>query len=78
MTFECDGPALPAYKAGSGVNEVYVNLGTAIYLSKAWMLGAGLRYGRIVGDAADSPLVDQRGSENQVIGGIGLAYVMWD
>lgn len=69
---------LPAYKAGSGVNEVYVNLGTAIYLSKAWMLGAGLRYGRIVGDAADSPLVDQRGSENQVIGGIGLAYVMWD
>lgn len=68
---------LPAYKAGSGIHEAYVNLGTALYLSKEWVLGAGLRYGRITGDAADSPLVDQRGSENQVIGGIGVAYIGW-
>lgn len=69
--------ALPGHKAGSGINEAYVNLGTAIYLSKEWMLGAGLRYGRITGDAADSSLVDQRGSKSQLIGGIGLAYLWW-
>lgn len=68
---------LPAYKAEGGLNEYFLTAGAAVYLSRQWMLGAGVRYGRISGDAADSPIVDQRGSANQVMAGIGLAYIWW-
>ena len=68
---------LPGYKAEGGLNEYFVSAGVAVYLSRQWLLGAGVRYGRITGDAADSPIVDQRGSANQVTGGIGLAYIGW-
>jgi MipA family protein len=66
---------LPAFKAEGGMNEYYLTVGTAVYLSREWVVGAGVRYSRITGDAADSPLVDQRGDENQVVGGIGVAYI---
>jgi outer membrane scaffolding protein for murein synthesis (MipA/OmpV family) len=62
---------LPSFKADSGENECHLSAGTVVYLSREWVPGAGVRYGRITGDAADSPLGDQRGDENQVIGGIG-------
>jgi outer membrane scaffolding protein for murein synthesis (MipA/OmpV family) len=29
---------------------------------------------RLVGDAADSPIVDDAGSPNQISGGLGAAY----
>lgn len=68
---------LPSFKAASGVNEYFASVGTAIYLSREWVLGAGLRYGRVTGDAADSPIVDQRGDPSQLTAGIGVAYILW-
>jgi outer membrane scaffolding protein for murein synthesis (MipA/OmpV family) len=35
-----------------------------------------VHYSRLFGYAADSPIVDQRGSENQFIAGVGIGY-MW-
>jgi outer membrane protein len=37
------------------------------------MFGYG-RYERLVGDAADSPIVREFGSRNQLSGGLGLTY----
>lgn len=40
-------------------------------LSERWLLKAGGRYGRLLGDAADSPVVE---TENQFSGVLGLGY----
>jgi outer membrane protein len=69
--------ALPFYTVGSGMNQYFANLSAITYLSKNWALAAGVRYARISGDAADSPLVATQGSVNQLIGGIGLTYLGW-
>ena len=43
-------------------------------LSPNWHLAGGLIYSRLVGDAADSPVTDDRGSANQFFAGLGIAY----
>jgi outer membrane protein len=45
-------------------------------LGPRWFAGAGAFYQRLTGDAADSPIVTQRGDRNQwtVGGGIGYAW----
>lgn len=65
---------LPGYTADSGLNSFDITPMAVMHLSSSWHLGAGLRYSRLVGDAADSPLVKDRGDENQFVGGIGLVY----
>lgn len=64
-----------AYDASSGVASWNIPFGVTTFLSKEWMLSVGGRYERMVSDAKDSPVVDERGDENQWIGGIGLSYV---
>ncbi|SDP22641.1 Outer membrane scaffolding protein for murein synthesis, MipA/OmpV family [Filomicrobium insigne] len=62
---------LSAYDATSGIKDVHFELGTRIDLTDRWQLRAGARYGRLLGDAADSPIVE---TENQFSGMIGAAY----
>ncbi|MDG4551498.1 MAG: MipA/OmpV family protein [Candidatus Contendobacter sp.] len=45
-----------------------------LHLSPQWHLGAGVMYSRLVGDAADSPIIAERGSKNQSIYGVGALY----
>jgi len=68
---------LPFFTADGGVNEYYAILGGVLYLSRNWILAAGIRGAIIAGDPADSPLVDQRGDSTQWIGGIGIGYAFW-
>lgn len=68
---------LPFFTADGGVNEYYAILGGVFYLSKNWILAAGVRGSVIAGDPADSPIVDQRGDSTQWIGGIGIGYAFW-
>ncbi len=44
------------------------------YLNENLIAGAGVRWERLIGDAEDSPAVDDRGDDNQFIGGVGLAF----
>ena len=37
-------------------------------------LEAGVRYSRLLSDAKDSPVVDERGSASQLAGGVGVLY----
>jgi MipA family protein len=62
---------LPVYTPDAGIKDVYFELGGTMDLSDRWLLKAGGRYGRLLGDAADSPVV---ASENQLSGVLGLAY----
>jgi outer membrane protein len=66
---------LPFFEADGGVQQYFLTAGVVTYLSKEWLLGAGVRYARLTGDAADSPVVDDRGDENQWIGGIAVGYI---
>ena len=43
-------------------------------LSREWNLVFAVTYTRLLGDAADSPVVDDEGSENQFMGGILVTY----
>ena len=62
---------LPVYTPDAGIKDVFFELGGTMDLSDRWLLKAGGRYGRLLGDAADSPVVE---TENQLSGVLGLGY----
>ncbi len=62
---------LVAYDAEAGVKDVYLGLNADVPLSDRWNLKLIGQYSRLIGDAADSPIVE---SENQFFGGLGLTY----
>jgi outer membrane protein len=69
-----DRTGLPVYEADSGLLMARVNAGAVLHLSMSWHLAAGLQYRPLLDDAADSPIVDDRGSTSQWIYGLGAAY----
>jgi len=62
---------LSAYEADSGIKDVHVELGLTWDVTERWQLKGSARYGRLVGDAADSPIVE---SEDQFSALIGASY----
>lgn len=65
---------LPVYNASGGL-EQYTGWLAAIYqIDKHWHVGAMIYMQRLTGSAADSPIVSQRGTRNQITYGAGLAY----
>lgn len=65
---------LPVFEAGSGIKDVGAGLSLSYQLGSRWMLTAVGGYSRLLGDAADAPLVTQRGTPDQWQGGLFLAY----
>lgn len=65
---------LPVHEAEGGITSFSIQPMVAVHLNENWHIGGGIRYTRLNGDAADSPIVDDRGDENQLIGGIGVIY----
>jgi outer membrane protein len=65
---------LPVYAAGAGVRQFYAWPAVVVRLRPRWFAGAGAFYQRLTGDAADSPIVTQRGDRNQWTLGGGIAY----
>jgi outer membrane protein len=65
---------LAAYDASDGLRDARVTVLVIQSLSKNWHVGAGVLYSRLLSEAADSPIVDDRGSANQIVGGIGFVY----
>jgi outer membrane protein len=68
---------LPFFTADGGLNEYYAVVGVNIFLSKNWLMSAGIRGSVITGDPGDSPIVDLRGDSTQWMGGIGVGYIWW-
>ena len=65
---------LPVYEADGGFHAVGVVAGLSLMLGRKWGLYGYAGYDRLVGDAADSPIVRAYGSRNQYSAGLGLFY----
>lgn len=65
---------LPAYDPEGGIQAVGATASFETQLSPRWGIAAYAKYDRLVGDAADSPVVIQLGSRDQLSGGLGLTY----
>ena len=65
---------LRQHDADAGFRDVFVNLASGYKFSEHWTLIVQAQYRRLVGDAADSPIVDDEGSPNSLVGGLGLSY----
>jgi outer membrane scaffolding protein for murein synthesis (MipA/OmpV family) len=62
---------LARYDASSGFKDVYLGLSADIPVAERWSLKLGARYAHLIGDAADSPIVE---SESQWQGLVGVTY----
>lgn len=62
---------LNAFDADAGIKDVYLGFVADVPLAERWTLKFNARYARLLGDAAESPIVE---SENQFSGGIGVTY----
>ena len=65
---------LPVYTPGSGTRQWYAWPALVMQVAPKWFVGAGVFYQRLAGDAAASPIVQQRGDLNQWTYGLGLGY----
>ncbi len=65
---------LARFDAEAGIKDLSITPKFVFHFSKRWHLGFGFRYKLLLGDAADSPVVDVRGSKNQFLAGLGLIY----
>ena len=64
----------PTYDADAGIKNVTLSLSAGYDITDNWVIGAIIRYDRLVGDAEDSPIVDDGGSRDQFTGGVSIAY----
>lgn len=65
---------LAAYRPGGGIQAVGATAGFIKQLTKRFGLYSYAKYDRLVGDAADSPVVRVHGSRDQLSGGLALTY----
>jgi outer membrane protein len=63
---------LPEFDAKAGARSVQAAAVFVQPLSKTWFLSGGALYGHLLGDVADSPIVADEGSVDQLVFGIGL------
>lgn len=66
---------LRVYDADGGLKDISGTLSATYTVTDHWGLTGFARYTRIVGEAADSPVVRDRGSRHQLMGGLALVYV---
>jgi len=65
---------LPVYSPGGGVSAVGVGAQARQQLTRDWAVNLFVEYDRLVGDAANSPVLARGGSADQVTVGIGVSY----
>jgi outer membrane protein len=65
---------LPQFHASSGFRDVGTDAMLTYHLSDHWGIGAIFEYKRMLGDAADSPVVETAGSADQFIGALTLTF----
>ena len=65
---------LKKYSANSGFKDVGAALPVTYSPWEHWSLMGAVAYKRLLGDAADSPVVDDEGNANQFVGGMLVIY----
>jgi len=64
---------LKKYNADAGIKDVNLSISAGYPLTDRWRVAVMVEYKRLLGDAADSPIVDDK---NQFVAGLGLTYRM--
>lgn len=62
------------YKAEAGIMSYGASANLFWQFAERWQAGLFVDYIRLVGDAADSPLVEIAGTESQLSGGLSISY----
>ncbi|MBW1849964.1 MAG: MipA/OmpV family protein [Deltaproteobacteria bacterium] len=62
---------LKEFDAESGIKDIGIKLTSGIRFRKNWRVGLSVQYKRLLGDASDSPIVDDK---NQFVAGLGIVY----
>ena len=62
---------LSAFNAEAGIKDIYFGVGTSIALSDRWTVSLNGNYSRLLGDAADSPVIE---TEDQFSGSALIKY----
>ena len=65
---------LSPYEAGAGLVGAGVGITVNYALGRRWGILGVASYTQLLGDAADSPLVDDEGSASQYFGGLAVSY----
>jgi outer membrane protein len=65
---------LKTYNADAGLKDFGVGIALQHAYSRKWSVVGVIRYSRLLGDAADSPVVDDAGSANQMLTGAFVNY----
>lgn len=65
---------LRQFTAGEGFDSVGLNLTATYQLNDRWGLIANASVQNLIGDSADSPIVDDAGSDTQTFAGLGVTY----
>ncbi len=65
------GAGLASYDAEAGFKDVFVDLGATYDIDSHWSVLAGVGYKRLIGDAADSPVIE---TEDQFFARFGFTY----
>jgi MipA family protein len=68
-------PALPAFAPDGGIQAAGAAASTLRQITPRWGLNGYVKYDRLVGDAARSPVTRRFGSRDQVSGGVALSYI---
>ncbi len=65
---------LPVFDADGGLRDVGFNATATFFYSRKWSITSFVAFRRLVGDASDTPIVEQEGSPNQVTAGLTASY----
>lgn len=65
---------LPAYDASSGWKDIGLTFTANYKFNAHWSLMGITGYKRMLETAADSPIIEQEGDENQWIAGLGISF----
>lgn len=66
--------SLPVYTAKGGLKDVGGMLTASYQVTPSWSVNAYGSYRRMLGNFADSPIVDREGNANQLSAGIGIGF----
>jgi outer membrane scaffolding protein for murein synthesis (MipA/OmpV family) len=72
---DAQASGLGVYQPDAGIRDARAWLVALVHLSPRWTVGAGIIYSWLADEAGRSPIVSERGSRNQWIGGAGVMYL---
>lgn len=73
-TTQAQASGLRAFSAEGGLKDAGIAASLHYMVNEHWRVTGRLAYRRLLGDAADSPLVEDEGSQNQASGAVIVGY----